>query len=43
MPGVVKYITVSDIPEGGVNNFMPTSFGFTEEEVTSRLVICLST
>ena len=41
MPGVIKYITVKDIPKGGANNFMPTSFGFAEEEVMSRLFICL--
>ena len=41
MPGVIKYITVKDIPKGGVNNFMPTSFGFAEEEVICRLVIFL--
>jgi len=41
MPGVIKYITVKDIPKGGVNNFMPTSFGFAEEEVRAKLVICL--
>ncbi|KAJ7388015.1 hypothetical protein OS493_040376, partial [Desmophyllum pertusum] len=33
LPGVVKYITVSDIPKGGINNFMPTSFGFASEEI----------
>lgn len=33
MPGVIKYITVKDIPKGGVNNFMPTSFGLAEEEI----------
>ena len=43
MPGVIKYITVKDIPKGGVNNFMPTSFGLAEEEVMCRLVICLFT
>lgn len=26
LPGVLKYISVSDIPKGGVNNFMPASF-----------------
>ena len=41
MPGVIKYITGKDIPKGGVNNFMPTSFGYAEEEVTSELVFCL--
>lgn len=31
MPGVLQYITASNIPKGGVNNFMPA--GYDPEEV----------
>jgi len=31
LPGVIKYIKASNIPKGGVNNFMPA--GFDPEEV----------
>ncbi|KAL9979239.1 hypothetical protein ACROYT_G016871 [Oculina patagonica] len=35
LPGVLRFITVKDIPKGGINNFVPTSFGFAAEEIFS--------
>ncbi|KAJ7381038.1 hypothetical protein OS493_004634 [Desmophyllum pertusum] len=41
LPGVVKCITILDIPKGGINNFMPTSFGFASEEIFCSGDVCI--